>query len=178
MTVHSVHVPVFETERLILREPQMEDGELIAEFLGSSRAQFVTDGQPLDYRTATRAFGHMAGLWLLRGYGPHIWTLKDGTQVGHGGPWFPATWPEPEFGWCIWEDEYEGKGYATEAMTRLRDWAWEELGFQTCVAFVDPDNHSSNALAKRLGGSLDPDGQHPFDDEPVDIWRFFPEGLT
>ena len=169
-------IPTFETERLVLRAPEMADGDRLADFLASARAHFVTAGQPPDYRAATRAFGHMAGLWVLRGYGPHIWTLKDGAVIGHGGPWYPATWPEPEFGWVLYSAEYEGNGYVTEAMTRLMTWAWGDLAFKTCVAYVDPANHASQSVAKRLGGALDMDAPNPFDDDPIDVWRFYPEG--
>jgi RimJ/RimL family protein N-acetyltransferase len=151
----------------------MDDGDRFAAFVDTPRSRFI--GGPLDYRTATRAFGHMVGLWVLRGFSSHVWTLKDGTVIGHGGPWYPATWPEPEFGWILYDGAHEGKGYVTEAMTRLRDWAWTSLGFKTCIAFIDPDNHASAAVARRLGGKLDASATNPFDDEPIDVWRFFPE---
>lgn len=173
MTI-SVNIPEFETERLILRVPRMQDGDLFAAFLKSERAGFV--GGPIDdYRAATRAFGHMVGLWIMRGFSAHVWTLKDGTVIGHGGPWYPATWPEPEFGWVLYDKAFEGKGYVTEAMVRLKHWAWNDLGFKTCVAFIDPGNDASEAVAKRLGGALDMDTANPFDADPLNVWRFFPE---
>jgi len=169
-----VTIPTFETERLILRAPEMVDGDYFAEAMKQERMRFIS-GPSDDYRTRTRAFGHMTGLWVLRGYSALVWTLKDGTVIGHGGPWYPATWPEPEFGWVLYNADYEGNGYVTEAMTRLMTWAWDDLGFTTCVAFVDPDNRSSRSVAKSLGGALDPDAPNPFDDDPIDVWRFFPE---
>ncbi|MDH3793235.1 MAG: GNAT family N-acetyltransferase [Rhodospirillales bacterium] len=175
MTDRVVHIPTFETERLILRGPEMADGEAFAQFMTTDRSNFV-GGPWSDYRQSTRAFGHMSGLWVLRGYSAHVWTLKDGTIIGHGGPWYPATWPEPEFGWILYSADHEGKGYVTEAMMRLRDWAWDNLGLKNCVAYIDPDNYSSRAVAKRLGGTVDPEAMNPFDDDPVVVWRFYSEG--
>jgi RimJ/RimL family protein N-acetyltransferase len=117
----------------------------------------------------------MAGLWILRGYGPHVFCRKDGTPIGHGGPWFPAHWPEPEFGWCLWSGEHEGKGYVTEAMRRLMGWTFSALGLTTAVAYVDPGNAASARVARALGGVEDP-GATPPDADPVVIFRFRPEG--
>jgi RimJ/RimL family protein N-acetyltransferase len=174
-------LPVIETDRLTLRAPQMDDGKPFAAFLGSERAEFVGGGTgKVNYRASTRAWAHAAGLWLMRGYGPFTFCLKDGTPIGNGGAWFPATWPEPEFGWLIWDAQYEGHGYATEAMTALRDWTWSALGLTTCTAYIDPENAASQRVAKRLGGWHDTQTPDPFaddDSEPaVDVWRFSPTG--
>jgi len=166
----SVTIPTLQTERLTLRAPEMADGDIFAAFLKTDRSRYV-GGPGDDYRTSTRAFGHMVGLWVMRGYSSLVWTLKDGTVIGHGGPWYPATWPEPEFGWVLYNEAYEGKGYATEAMTALRDWTWKHVGLKTCVAYIEPENTASAALAKSLGGKLDPSATHPFEGETVDIWR-------
>ena len=170
-------IPTFETERLILRAPEMAEGGAFSAFMTTDRSAFV-GGPCNDYRQSSRAFGHMVGLWVLRGFSAHVWTLKDGTVIDHGGPWYPATWPEPEFGWILYSAEFEGKGYVTEAMTRLVDWAWSDLDLATCVAFVDPENHASARVAKRLGGALDAETPNPFDDESIDVWRFYPAGVA
>ncbi|NNL19451.1 MAG: GNAT family N-acetyltransferase [Boseongicola sp.] len=150
----------------------MTHGDLFADFLKTDRSKFI-GGPYNDYRASTRAWGHMVGLWVMRGYSSHVWTLKDDTVIGHGGPWYPATWPEPEFGWTLYDAAHEGKGYAIEAMTTLRDWAWSYIGLTSCVAYIDPDNHASANLAKRLGGALDTDTtERPGGNENADVWRF------
>jgi RimJ/RimL family protein N-acetyltransferase len=113
----------------------------------------------------------MAGQWVLRGYGPLVFTLRDGTPIGSGGPWFPRTWPEPEFGWTLWSGEHEGHGYVTEAMTSLRDWTFAHTELKTLVSYIDPDNHASQRVAQRLGGRHDPDAVAP-DDDPIVIYRY------
>ncbi len=167
----TINIPTLETTRLTLRAQQMEDTDLMTAFLQSDRAYFVGGGAhrtPLD---CARAFGNLAGQWVLRGYGPLVLTLKDGTPIGSGGPWFPRTWPEPEFGWTLWSADYEGKGYMTEAMSALRDWTFANTDLQTLVSYIDPENHASQRVAARLGGVIDPNATPP-DDDPTVIYRF------
>jgi len=58
----------------------------------------------------------------------------------------------------------EGKGYAFEAAQMARDFAYAELGRDTLVSYIDPNNTRSIALATRLGAQRDdtaarPDGE-------------------
>jgi RimJ/RimL family protein N-acetyltransferase len=167
----AVNIPTLHTTRLTLREPRMSDVDPFTGFIQSERARFVGGGAHRTPQDSARSFGHMAGLWVLRGYGPFIFTLHDGTPIGSGGPWFPKTWPEPEFGWTMWDVKYEGQGYATEAMTTLRDWTFANTGLSTLVSYIDPENLASQKVAQRLGGVIDPNATPP-DDDPVVIYRF------
>jgi RimJ/RimL family protein N-acetyltransferase len=164
-------IPTLQTERLTLRAPQMDDVEPFTAFLQSERAHFVGGGAHRTSHDCTRAFGHLAGLWVLRGFGPFVWTLKDGTAIGAGGPWFPKTWPEPELSWSLWSADYEGHGYVTEAMAALRDWTFANTALDTLVSYIDPDNHASQRVAARLGANIDALATPP-DDDPVVIYRF------
>lgn len=51
--------------------------------------------------------------------------------------------------WLV--DEAQGKGYATEAATRARDFAYGNLGASTLVSYIDPENEPSKRVAQRLG---------------------------
>lgn len=164
-------IPVFRTARLTLREPRMEDVPAFAAFLHSDRAKFV-GGPGRTLFDSARAFGHMTGLWQLRGYGPHVVCLPDGTAIGHGGPWFPYVWPEPEIGWCLWDGAFEGQGFMTEAMGFLRDRAIRDLRLPSLVSYIDPANAASRALAERLGGRLDPDAATPEGGHDAVVYRY------
>lgn len=169
----TVTIPTLETDRLRLRAPKLEDHAPFASFLSSPRAAFV--GGPLtDPMVLSRVFGHAAGMWLLRGFGTFIFERKsDGVAIGHGGPWQPMPWPEPELGWCIWRDDDEGEGYVTEAMTTIHRWVFEHLGWTTAVSYIDTDNHRSAAVAKRLGAVLDPGAPCPPGEDPdgLNVYR-------
>jgi RimJ/RimL family protein N-acetyltransferase len=47
--------------------------------------------------------------------------------------------------------EHQGKGYATEAVSRLLDYAFGNLGLHRIVAIADKENTPSVALLERLG---------------------------
>jgi hypothetical protein len=70
----------------------------------------------LDEGKVWRAYGHVVGHWVLRGFGSFVYCLKGTDRaIGHCGPWFPAGWPEREIGWTVWDAAAEGKGFAFEA---------------------------------------------------------------
>lgn len=180
MTTALPHIPTLETERLVLRGPRMGDVAAWADFVASDRSRFVR-GDDTSLRTSWRGFAHVAGMWMLRGYGTFVFALKDTPDqaLGMTGPWHPLDWPEQELGWTVWSAEAEGKGYAQEAAREGRRFAYEDLGWQTAVSYIDPENARSIALAERLGCTLDPEAETPdFDGEAVLVYRHpAPEAL-
>ena len=74
--------------------------------------------------------------------------------MGCIGLWEPEGWPELEVGYWLVEKAH-GKGYATEAALQARDYAYRELGAQTLVSYIHPDNESSKRVAERMGAKLD-----------------------
>jgi RimJ/RimL family protein N-acetyltransferase len=171
--VTTISIPALETARLTLRAPCMGDFDAFAACIASPRARFI-GGPSADDKSVWRAFAHMAGLWVLRGYGPFVWCLKDGTPIGSGGPWFPRGLPEPEFGWMLWSRDHEGKGYATEAMQSLIGWSFATLGLSSLVAYIDPANAASVRVAQRLGAVEDPDAETPHGGNVL-VYRFTAE---
>jgi RimJ/RimL family protein N-acetyltransferase len=47
-----------------------------------------------------------------------------------------------------------GRGYATEAATAVRDYAFETLGLRRLIALIIRENHRSIAVARRIGMTL------------------------
>lgn len=78
---------------------------------------------------------------------------STGGWVGRVGPWMPEGWPGTEVGWGIARDA-QRKGYGKEAAACTIDFAFEELGFETVIHCIQPENAPSIALAKSLGASL------------------------
>ncbi|UXU73899.1 MULTISPECIES: GNAT family N-acetyltransferase [unclassified Paracoccus (in: a-proteobacteria)] len=162
--------PVLTTPRLVLRAPQAADWPVWRDFARSERAAWV--GGPLRAEgQAWRAFGHIIGHWVLRGFGMFTVTERDsGAALGAVGPWFPDGWPEPELGWTLWDPAVEGRGIAQEAALAAREFAARKLGWTTAVSYILPANHRSAALARRLGATPDPAAAHP-GTEPCQVWR-------
>lgn len=170
MTPQLANTPQIQTDRLTLRAPLPADLPAFAAFAASPRSAFVRSGE-LDEGKIWRAFGHIIGHWVLRGFGQFVFADRlTGAALGMCGPWFPAGWPEPEVGWTIWAPEAEGRGYAFEAASAARDHAFRDLGWQTAVSYIAPDNARSIALAKRLGASRDETAAHP-GDAPCLVFR-------
>lgn len=64
--------------------------------------------------------------------------------------------PEIEVGYRLRRDAW-GHGYATEAALAVRDLGFERLGIERLVAIVDPDNHASVNVARKLGMTYEKD---------------------
>lgn len=167
MTVTLSGTPVLTTGRLVLRAPGIGDFEGFAAYVASDRSRFT--GGPLTRELAWRAFGHLVGHWVLRGFGPFVVTV-GGTAVGTVGPFHPEGWPEPEIAWTIWDGAAEGRGYAFEAAQAARAHAYGDLGWTTAISMIDPGNARSIALARRMGCT--PDGTFTHERHGLcHIWR-------
>lgn len=160
--------PTLLTERLILRPLRVEDFEPFAAIFASPRSKYM--GGPKSRVDAWHMFGADAGQWPLMGFGPWIIERReDKVSVGEVGLNFPDHFPERELGWLLW-DGFEGHGYALEAARKARQFAFEELGWETLVSYISPDNAGSIRLAERLGAVPDPGAATP-DDDPTVVYR-------
>ncbi|MEL7116898.1 MAG: GNAT family N-acetyltransferase [Pseudomonadota bacterium] len=175
MTVSLTHMPVIETERLILRGPKPADWAPWRDFAMSGRARFI--GGPYALGGAWRAFCHVSGMWAMRGIGSFVVTYKGhDNALGMTGPWVPADWPEPELGWTMWRDDLEGTGLMFEAAVGARDYAFETLGWTTAVSYIHAENKRSIRLAERLGAHRDDAAERPHPEDLV--YRHSAEAVT
>ena len=148
-----IQIPQLETDRLILRAHRLEDVDAVAAFYATDHAKFV--GGPLTPELAWRNLAMEAGHWLLRGYGRWAIVEKATNQwIGITGLWFPDGFPENELGWDLAEHA-TGKGYATEAATAARAYAYDVLGWTTLISLVADGNDASAAVATRMGATHD-----------------------
>lgn len=169
--------PILTTARLTLRAPQASDWPAWRDFAASDRARFI--GGPMDEAKAWRAFGHVIGMWVMRGYGSFVFHETGSNQpLGMCGPWHPADWPEAELGWTIWTEAAEGMGFAYEAVLAARAHAFDDLNWPTAVSYIDPDNGRSIALALRLAAIMDPDAAQPPGDTSVLVFRHYATGAA
>jgi RimJ/RimL family protein N-acetyltransferase len=165
-------LPRIESERCILRAPELEDATHWIEILVADREGHL--GGPFTPAAAFTDFAATVGLWLLRGHG--LWTVtnREGTVLGFVLIGFEPGDREPELGFLFCAHA-RGKGYAKEAAAAARAHALGPLGLDALVSYVDPSNIASRRLAERLGARYD--GLMGFDGtvERVEVWRHAPE---
>ncbi|KPN64418.1 Protein N-acetyltransferase, RimJ/RimL family [Aliiroseovarius crassostreae] len=146
--------PILITERLTLRPPQEADFEAFAAFCASERSKWV--GGPSDRDKARTIFnGYLADLASGHPSYLHIVLSETGVVIGRAGIRRADQPPEPEIAYSLYADQHEGHGYATEAATAVRDWAYDTLGLHTVVSYIEPENAASQAVASRIGARPD-----------------------
>ncbi len=146
--------PVIETERLILRKPVPED--IPAWFkMRSNEENMRYIGRP-----PAKDISEVASLFQLViadiEANKHIgWVVAEKSKasgfVGMIG--FHRIKPEhhrAEVGYMI-EKEYQGKGYAAEAVRAIIKYAFNEMKIHSIEADIDKDNIASERLLQKLG---------------------------
>lgn len=172
MTYGAIDIPVIETERLILRGFEDRDFAAYAAIRADEDVMTFLGG-PQSRHMAWRGMSAMIGHWVLRGFGFFCVEEKaSGTCIGHCGPWYPVDWPDHEIGYTLARSA-QGKGYATEAARAALGFAYEKLGWTTAISVIDPENHASQGVAKKLGATKEREDVSIWD-FTADIWRHLP----
>ena len=156
----TTHAPTplrIETERLVLRVLEHKDFEVYAAMMADAGSFRFSERGPMGRDEAwTRLLRHV-GHWAVLGWG--LFAVEDKTtgrfvgEVGLGDfrrclatPYDSA----PEAGWTI-APEWQGRGYATEAMQAALSWIRERLGAERTVCLIHADNAASLRVAAKLG---------------------------
>ena len=143
-----------ETDRLVFRQWQKSDVKAFSGFFASEEnARFV--GGVQNEEQSWRLMASYVGHYVLNGYS-YLAVTEKGSEalIGSIGLWNSDPWPEPEIGYWLLP-EFQGKGYGAEAGIALKDYALNQLKFDTLVSYIDSRNEASKKLALRLGGKYD-----------------------
>lgn len=141
-----------ETERLTLREMTMEDFDALYAVLGDPEIMqhypYAFDAQRVrDWITRNmdryRIFGF--GLWA-------VCLRETGEMIGDCGLTMQLIGGviKPEIGYHIRRD-MQRKGYATEAASAVRDWAFEHTPFREIYSYMKYTNEPSARSAQAWG---------------------------
>jgi RimJ/RimL family protein N-acetyltransferase len=163
--------PLLETDRLILRPPQMEDQPAWAAFMQDEEAARYIGGVQAP-AASFRGLASIAGCWAIQGFGMFSMIEKaSGAWIGRAGPWSPFGWPGAEIGWGVIPAR-QRQGFALEVARASMDFAVDTLGWTDIIHVIDPANIASQAVARRLGAVNRGPGQlpAPFESHPVEIW--------
>ena len=147
------HFTAIETERLLLR--RLRESDLVS-FLAYRNDPEVARYQDWEGCTEAEARNMIQALKREEPFTPGEWfqfavELKEtGELVGDLGFRIGEDGRQAEVGYTLAKGHW-GEGYASEAVSRLLDHAFKELGLHRVHATVDQENVPSVAVLERLG---------------------------
>lgn len=160
---------MIETERLILRLPQVEDADdLATAYADPEVVRYLGDGSTSTRDEVAAGIPTWLERWDANGIGLFAMESRDtGRVVGRSGflVWDSEGWTvanlaeagdraEVEVGWMV-AREFWGLGYATEAALALRDWGIAERGLTRLISLIRPDNTRSIRVAEKVGETFE-----------------------
>jgi RimJ/RimL family protein N-acetyltransferase len=150
----------FYSERLLIRKPMPGDGKAVYEAIQASleelkpwmpwahRNQTLEDVE-VNMRDAHAKFLTREDLRL------HIFNKETDEFVASSGL-HRINWDVPKFEIGYWVDtRHSGKGYVTEAVEAITNFAFIDLGARRVEIRCDSKNTKSSAVAERLGYELE-----------------------
>jgi RimJ/RimL family protein N-acetyltransferase len=140
-------IPVLETKRLALRAARLEDAKAVAALANDRRIAENTARIPYPYKLAD-AEQFIAGA-NKKGEAAYLITLRDGTIIGACGLMFHYD-DTPEIGYWLGVP-YWNKGYATEALHALIDYAFTDLMHDAVQAGARVTNPASRRVLEKCG---------------------------
>ena len=141
-------IPVLETERLILRAPKLEDAKHVAALANDRRIAENTRRIPHPYSRAD-AEDFIATANAPRGDINFLITTHAGIPVGACGI---ATHDDsvPEIGYWMGVKHWN-RGYGTEAVRAVIDFAFTELDHESLCAGARVTNPASRRILEKCG---------------------------
>jgi [ribosomal protein S5]-alanine N-acetyltransferase len=157
---------LIETERLLLRKPQLDDVDDVLGFVGDHEVMRWIGGEAGGREAAIRQVEKWIARWEADGVGPFA-VVHDGRVIGRVGllvwdrrSWEPSTYERAgeyavtELGWVIARAHW-GQGLATEAARAVREWTYAERGIERLISLIEPKNIRSIRVADKLGAVPD-----------------------
>lgn len=148
---------MIETERLILRPPELGHIEpLMAVFGDPEAVRFLGDGCPRSIEHVTASFEKR--IRCLNDYGVTLWTVErkhpepgQPAIIGDCGL-LPAAWHGPDFEIAYrYRPSAWGHGYATEAAAAALEHAWAATSLSHIIGLAYTDNTASRQVLTKLG---------------------------
>jgi RimJ/RimL family protein N-acetyltransferase len=143
---------VLETERLCLREMNLDDLDFVASMIAHPEVMRYypklynrSEAQEWIERQMKRYAEHGHGLWL-------VLERASGQPVGQTGLIIQEVdgVQEPEIGYLIHRPFWR-RGFATEAALGVREYAFARRALERVIALIHPDNVPSQGVARKLG---------------------------
>ena len=154
----ALRMPI-ETERLLLRPFQASDIDAVMSYHALPEVQRYLDWKVRDKYEVAAALQAMCNQITLQRPGDTLSLAvirkADGILLGHVSlRWVDATAGQGEIRF-VFNPAYRSKGYATEAVRRMVDLAFEHFRIHRIFARCDARNTRSAKLMTRLGMRLE-----------------------
>lgn len=152
-------MPRLETDRLLLRPPEIGDVAAITTWIGDYDVSKNLAAVAHPFREAdARAFVGRAAEALAKGEAYSFAIVRKAGSVFMGGIGLRLKDGRYELGYWLGKP-FWGQGYATEAARRVVAFAFHDLGAETVWAGWFHDNPASGRVLAKLGAQ--PDGFEP-----------------
>ena len=147
---------MLSSDRLVILPLTPADLDETAALISDPVVMRYVPGGAADRPTAASMLEETRKQWRRDGYG--LWAIRDtvtGAFLGEGGlqRWTHLVYDSPgvevDFGYTFGRRNW-GKGVATEAMTLIRDHAWDRYEGDAMHALVDADNTRSIRVLEKL----------------------------
>jgi RimJ/RimL family protein N-acetyltransferase len=143
------------TERLLLRPLTPADADALVAYRGRADVCRYVPFEPMDKQAIV---DRLAGMWQHTDLTDEGQGLTLGVELARTGQlvgdvilfWRSREHSGGEVGY-VFNPEFAGHGYATEAARAMLRLGFEELGLHRIVARLDERNDASAAVARRLG---------------------------
>jgi RimJ/RimL family protein N-acetyltransferase len=146
-------VKVLESERLVLREFDLDDAEFVLELLNESAfVRFIGDKGVRTLADA-REYLQKGPLDSYRrfGFGLYLASLRaDGMPIGMCGLVKREGLADVDVGFALLS-RYGSRGYAAEAAAAVLEYGSRTLRLGRIVAIAKPDNEASAAVLEKIG---------------------------
>lgn len=150
----------FESERLIIRAPKLGDALDVWNAHRNSwpalrEWMLWAQEEPELHETEENLRKAVADFITRQDLRFHIYSKETGEFVGASGL-HGINWSIPKFEIGYWlATEFEGNGYITEAVQRIEQFAFEQLGARRVEIRCDEENVKSRSVAERAGFILE-----------------------
>ena len=155
----TTELPVFETERLLLRPYTMDDVESSYQVNRDPEvSRYTGDGGPKTREEmATILRDHVLADYQKHGYGRYLVFHKEAEQnIGFSGLKYLPEEDEVDIGYRF-AKKFWGQGIATESCHPFLAYGFEVLQLPSIIGMVLPDNKGSIRVLEKLGFTFERD---------------------
>jgi RimJ/RimL family protein N-acetyltransferase len=143
---------ILETERLLLRNQQPEDADVIAKMFGDAEVmRFIGDGKTYPRSAAEQSIKKWNDYERTHGF--TSWAVirkEDNAFIGKCGFNYLPDNSDIELSYML-DEPYWGRGYATEIAKAVLEHGMNKLNMKRVVALVYPQNSPSIRVIEKTG---------------------------